>query len=238
MRSFRRKAKLASQGHAVRACIFALVLIGCVATTIRLWGQSPVPSSAATSAAHPANQPGTDPKAFIDTYCITCHNQKLHTAGLALDTLDVSHPGANPDVWERVVAKLRAGSMPPPKMPRADEATYRIIAGTLENELDKAWEAKPKPGRISAVHRLNRVEYNNAIRDMFALEFDVKPLLPGDETADGSFDNFADSLSIPPAHLERYLSVARQVTRLATGLPPAQPGVTNVEIPLHVLQDD
>jgi len=75
----------------------------------------------------------------------------------------------------------------------------------------------PDPGRISAVHRLNRAEYNNAIRDLFALDLDVKPLLPGDETADGSFDNFADVLSISTAHLERYMSVARQVTRLATG---------------------
>ena len=112
------------------------------------------------------------------------------------------------------------------------------IATSLENEIDKAWVARPNPGRVSAVHRLNRAEYNNAIRDLFALDLDVKPLLPGDETADGSFDNFADSLSISTAHLERYLSVARQVTRLATGLPPNAPGMERFEIPLHVLQDD
>ena len=132
-------------------------------------------------------------------------------------------PGANPEIWERVIAKLRAGSMPPPGMPRPDAAAYRAVASSLENEIDRAWEASPNPGRISAVHRLNRAEYNNAIRDLFALDLDVKPLLPGDETADGSFDNFADSLSISTAHLERYLSVARQVTRLATGLPPTSP---------------
>ena len=85
---------------------------------------------------------------------------------------------------------------------------------------------------------LNRTEYNNAIHDLFAMDLDVKPLLPGDETADGSFDNFADSLSISTAHLERYLSVARQVTRLATGLPPANPDLDRFEIPLHVLQDE
>jgi mono/diheme cytochrome c family protein len=240
MQSFRQKAKVASRGQAamVRGLIFALLLTGCVITTIRLWAQAPAPASATTSASHSSTQPGADPKAFINTYCVTCHNQKLHTAGLVLDTFDVTHPGANPDVWERVVAKLRAGSMPPPKMPRADEATYRVIASTLENELDKAWEAKPNPGRISAVHRLNRVEYNNAIRDMFALDFDVKPLLPGDETADGSFDNFADVLSVSTTHLERYMSVARQVTRLAVGLPPASPGVDRYEIPLFIMQDD
>ncbi len=177
-------------------------------------------------------------RAFLDTYCITCHNQKLHTAGLALDSVDAAQPSAQAEVWERVIAKLRAGSMPPPGRPRADAATYRQIASSLENDIDKAWVERPNPGRVSAVHRLNRAEYNHAIRDLFALDLDVKPLLPGDETADGSFDNFADSLSISTAHLERYLSVARQVTRLATGLPPSAPGMDRFEIPLHVLQDD
>ena len=190
------------------------------------------PAPLATSAA---------PQAVLDQYCITCHNQRLRTAGLALDTLDVTQPGANADVWERVIAKLRAGSMPPPGRPRPDAATYRAVASSLETEIDRAWAANPNPGRINAVHRLNRTEYNNAIRDLFALDpskLDVKPLLPGDETADGSFDNFADVLTISTAHLERYLSVARQVTRLATGLPPASPAIETFEIPLHVVQDD
>jgi hypothetical protein len=179
-----------------------------------------------------------NPRAFLDTYCVTCHNQKLHTAGLALDTVDLTNPAANAEVLEKVIGKLRAGSMPPPKMPRADASTYRIIAAALENEIDQATLSHPNPGRISAVHRLNRAEYNNAIRDLFALDLDVKPLLPGDDTADGSFDNFADVLSISTAHLERYMSVARQITRLATGLPPAQPALERFEIPLHVLQED
>jgi uncharacterized protein DUF1592/uncharacterized protein DUF1588/uncharacterized protein DUF1585/uncharacterized protein DUF1587/uncharacterized protein DUF1595 len=128
--------------------------------------------------------------------------------------------------------------MPPQGNPRPDPATYRAMANWLENEIDRVWTTKPNPGRIGAVHRLNRTEYNNAIRDLFALDINVKPLLPGDETADGSFDNFADSLSISTAHLERYLSVARQVTRLAVGLPPSNPKVDRFEIPLHVLQED
>jgi mono/diheme cytochrome c family protein len=180
----------------------------------------------------------TDPRAFFNTYCITCHNQKLRTAGLALDNLDAAKPSANAEIWERVIAKLQAGSMPPPGLPRPDAAVYHAVASVLENEIDKAWAANPNPGRINAVHRLNRAEYNNAIRDLFALDLDVKPLLPGDETADGSFDNFADVLSISTAHLERYMSVARQVTRLATGLPPSSPGLERFEIPLHVLQND
>src|ERR1700694_87252 len=166
---------------------------------------------------------GPDPRTILNTYCIPCHNQKLRTAGLALDNLDAAKPSANAEVWERVIAKLQAGSMPPPGLPRPDAATYRSVATSLENEIDKAWAANPNPGRINAVHRLNRAEYNNAIRDLFELGLDVKPLLPGDETADGSFDNFADVLSISTAHLERYLSVARQVTPLATGLPPPNP---------------
>ena len=177
-------------------------------------------------------------EAVLDKYCITCHNQKLRTAGLALDSLDVTNPSANAELWEKVIAKLRAGSMPPPGRPRPDAATYHAVASSLETEIDRAWAASPNPGRISAVHRLNRAEYNNAIRDLFALDLDVKPLLPGDETADGSFDNFADVLSISTAHLERYLSVARQVTRLATGLPPTSPRLERFEIPLHVMQDD
>ena len=192
-----------------------------------------------TLSAAPASDPlAPAPRAFLDKYCITCHNQKLKTAGLALDTADAAKPAANPELWERVIAKLRAGSMPPPGMPRADAATYRSVAGWLENEIDRAWATNPNPGRVSAVHRLNRAEYNNAIRDLLAVDMDVKPLLPGDETADGSFDNFADVLSISTAHLERYMSVARQVTRLATGLPPSKPGFDKFEIPLHVLQED
>src|SRR5579862_8127871 len=190
----------------------------------------------ATSHAQPLKSP--DPRAFLNTYCVTCHNQKLHTAGLSLDTLDASHASANAEVWERVIAKLQSGSMPPPGLPRPEAAVYHTVASALENEIDQAWAANPNAGRISAVHRLNRAEYNNAIRDLFALDLDVKPLLPGDDTADGSFDNFADVLSISTAHLERYMSVARQVTRLATGLPPTQPSIQTFEIPLHVLQND
>lgn len=178
------------------------------------------------------------PREFFDTYCIDCHDHTVKTAGVALDTLDLTKPGENAEILEKVIAKLRAGSMPPPGSDRPDQATYRAVASALETAVDQAWNLHPNPGRIGAVQRLNRTEYNNAIRDLFALDLDVKPLLPGDDTADGSFDDFADSLSISTAHLERYMSVARQVTRLATGLPPAKPALETFEIPLHVLQED
>jgi Protein of unknown function (DUF1592)/Protein of unknown function (DUF1588)/Protein of unknown function (DUF1585)/Protein of unknown function (DUF1587)/Protein of unknown function (DUF1595)/Planctomycete cytochrome C len=204
--------------------IFRLLIVGCAAAALlRLQG---------------APQESMSPRAVFDKYCITCHSEKTHTAGVNLESLDVTRLSANPELVERVIAKLRAGSMPPPGAPRPDAETYRSMATLLEREMDRAWVANPNPGRIGAVHRLNRAEYNNAIRDLLALDIDVKPLLPGDDTADGSFDNFADSLSISTAHLERYMSVARQVTRLATGLPPINPTIDTYEIPLHVLQEE
>jgi mono/diheme cytochrome c family protein len=198
--------------------------------------------AAAPIAAYLQSQPATpdpaSPRALVDKYCLSCHSSRVKTAGLDLEALNLDTPGVNAETWEKVIARLRAGSMPPPGRPRPDKATYHAVASRLEETVDRAWEAKPDPGRIAAVHRLNREEYNNVIRDLLDIDVDVRPLLPGDETADGSFDNFADSLSISTAHLERYLSVARQVTRTAVGLPPASPGLERFEIPLHVIQDD
>jgi mono/diheme cytochrome c family protein len=238
MQVFGRQARLifTRRPRMGRASIFALSVGGWLAVALsgmQTSAQQVQPAQAAVPSTTPAAS-----QVVLDKYCITCHNQRRRTAGLALDTLDVTHPGANAEVWENVIAKLRAGSMPPPGMPRPDAATYRAVASSLEHDIDLAWAATPNPGRINAVHRLNRTEYNNAIRDLLAIDLDVRPLLPGDETADGSFDNFADALSIATAHLERYMSIARQVTRLATGLPPARPTLETFEIPLHVIQDD
>ena len=213
-----------------RASIYILFLTLCLISTRSSVETAPPQDRATASAA-------TTPRAVLDQYCVTCHNERLRTAGLTLDTVDAASPGADPDTWERVIAKLRAGSMPPPGRPRPDPTIYHAVATHLEAELDRAWAANPNPGRAGAVHRLNRTEYQNAIRDLLAIDVDVAALLPGDETADGSFDNFADVLTISTAHLERYLSVARQVTRLATGIPPSQPTVDTFEVPLHVVQD-
>lgn len=197
---------------------------------------APAPATTQAASAPPASAPH---QGLVRRYCVTCHNQRLKTAGLVLDTIDAEHPATSPAEWEKVIIKLRAGSMPPSGSPRPDAAGYAEMIGWLEGELDKAWFAAPNPGRIGAIHRLNRTQYNNAVRDLFALkDLDVRAQLPGDDTADGSFDNFADALSISTAHLERYLSVARQVTRLATGLPPTAPALNIYEIPLHVVQDD
>jgi hypothetical protein len=185
-----------------------------------------------------AAAPAADVQTFLNQYCVACHNQTLSTAGLSFASLDATKPTTHADKWERVIGRLRSGTMPPRGLPRPDEATYNAVASWLETEIDRAAAAKPNPGRSNTVHRLNRTEYNNAIHDLFALDVDVTPLLPGDETADGSFDNNADVLTITTSHLERFMSVARQLTRLATGLPPTSPVVETFEVPLHVVQDD
>jgi len=203
------------------------------------WIVAALSAAQTPSQAQPASTAATSPiKPIVDTYCITCHNQKSRTAGLSLENVDAVHPAANAELWERVIAKLRAGAMPPPGMPRPDAKAYSSAASWLEGEIDRAWVARPNPGRSSAVQRLNRTEYNNAIRDLLTVDVDVRSLLPGDDTADGSFDNVADVLNISTAHLERYLSVARHVTRLAVGLPPATPPVESFDIPIHIVQDD
>ena len=227
---------MAKASRLLRVALFTLATGGLVGAHFAASGHRAMAEARATRIAPPH-----DVRAMLDAYCVTCHNQRTKTAGLTLDTLDAAAPHANPEVWERVITRLRAGSMPPAGRPRPDAATYSAVAGWLEGEIDREWIAHPKPGRVNAVHRLNRTQYSNAVRDLFALDpaaLDVKSLLPGDETADGSFDNFADVLTISTAHLERYLSAARQVTRLATGLPPANPARETFEIPLHVVQDD
>jgi uncharacterized protein DUF1592/uncharacterized protein DUF1588/uncharacterized protein DUF1585/uncharacterized protein DUF1587/uncharacterized protein DUF1595 len=219
-----------------RPAVFALVIGGWVAAALSTVQTSAPQGVGADPKVGPYDAPGI--KAVLDKYCVTCHSERLHTAGLVLEGIDVANPAAHAEVWERVITKLHARSMPPAGLPRPDPGVYDAMAVSLEAAIDRAWAANPNPGRIAAVHRLNRVEYNNAIRDLFALDIDVTSKLPGDETADGSFDNFADVLSISTAHLERYLSVGRQVTRLAVGLPPAVPMVERFEIPLHVIQED
>ena len=185
-----------------------------------------------------AQTPPAAPRAVLDKYCVTCHNEKLKTAGLALDALDVTQPTAHAELWERVIRRLRTSTMPPRGLPRPDQATYDSVAGWLEGEIDHAAAAHPNPGRSNSVHRLNRTEYHNAVRDLFGLDMDVASLLPGDNTADGGFDNNGDVLSISTSHLERFMSVSRQITRLATGLPPTSPVVETFKVPLHVVQED
>jgi len=169
--------------------------------------------------------------AVFTKYCVTCHNPRLKTGGFVLDPTAAGHPDANPEVWEKVIRKLRSYAMPPAGAPRPEEATYQAVASYLETEIDRAATAKPNPGKLPSVHRLTRTEYENAVRDLLAIdalpkELDYSVLLPPDNTSSG-FDNIADLLFVSPAVMERYLDAATKISRLAVG-DPKQPLMVNI----------
>ncbi len=173
--------------------------------------------------------------AVIGKYCATCHNPKLQTAGLVLDPATLTNVPAGAERWEKVIRKLRANTMPPPGLPRPDPATYNALAGFLETELDRAAAAKPNPGKLPLLHRLSRTEYQNAVRDLLAVEalpkeMDYSLLLPPDNSNSG-FDNIADLLFVSPTAMESYLSAAEKISRLAVGDPAAPPMVNIYRVP-------
>ena len=171
----------------------------------------------------------TQAGAVIGKYCTTCHNAKLQTAGLILEPAAVSNVPAVAERWEKVIRKLRANTMPPPGLPRPDAATYDALAGYLESQLDNAAAAKPNPGKLPLLHRLSRTEYQNAVRDLLAVEalpkeMEYSLLLPPDNSNSG-FDNIADLLFVSPTAMESYLGAAEKISRLAVGDPAAPPMV-------------
>ncbi|PYR34221.1 MAG: hypothetical protein DMF90_17935 [Acidobacteria bacterium] len=184
----------------------------------------------------PPLQAAQGPQAVLQRYCVTCHNQRLKTAGLLIDALDITNVHANTDRWEQIVRKLRAETMPPPGSPRPDEAAYRSLAESLEQALDRAAADHPNPGRLT-IHRLNRTEYVNAVRDLLALDINGRSFFPADDTGYG-FDNIADVLSISPLLLERYLSAASKVSRLAVGDPTLAPSSEEYTVGKYFRQDD
>ena len=155
----------------------------------------------------------SSPKALLDRYCATCHNQKLKTAGLMLDQMDLARVPENAKVRENVIRKLRAGMMPPLGMPRPEPTALDEAAGYLETQIDRA--ARPHLA-APAVHRVNRTEYANAIRDLLALDIDPAAFLPADDSSYG-FDNVASGLGVSPALVEGYVSAAAKIARLALG---------------------
>ncbi len=157
----------------------------------------------------------SDPRALLDEYCVTCHNQQSKTAGLMLDKVDAANTPASPEIWEKVIRKLRAGDMPPLGNPRPDKAESASLIAALATPLDRAAAAKPNPGRF-LLHRLNRTEYTNAIRDLLSLSVDGSSLLPPDDESYG-FDNIADVLGVSPGLLEQYVNASEKIARLAVG---------------------
>lgn len=205
-------------------------------------GASQSSSPVALVASHSPDSSPSSPVApyreLLDRYCVTCHNEKLRTAALVLSKMDVEKVADGAAVWEKVVGKLRSGAMPPAGAPRPDKAAYDAFATYLEGALDRAAAATPNPGR-SAVHRLNRTEYANAVRDLLALDIDAESLLPADDSSNG-FDNNGDVLSVSPVLMERYMSAARRISRLAIGDPTVKVTFETYRIPkvADLKQDD
>ncbi len=189
--------------------------------------------SAAQAPEGVAASAAADHAAVLQRYCVTCHNERLRTAGLALDQLDLADTAANADVWEKVVHKLRSRTMPPARRPRPDDATYDAVATWLETSLDRSAATRPNPGR-PLLHRMNRTEYRNAVRDLLALDIDVSAL-PADDSTYG-FDNIADALGMSPVLLESYVTTARKIARLAVGSPAILPATTTYSTPLDLTQ--
>jgi len=187
------------------------------------------------SAQQPAPQSASSHRQTLDRYCVTCHNQRLVTAGLKLDDADVANPGTGAEIWEKVVRKLRTGMMPPPNMPQPSMDDRVALLSWLETSLDKAAAAKPNPGRTETLRRLNRTEYQNAIRDLLAVDIDAASLLPADESGHG-FDNVTVG-DLPPALLDRYISAAQKISALAIGSTQTSLQSDIIRVPPDVTQE-
>ena len=212
-------------------CRSVLVWIGtfvvCVGCVLPAGGQeTSIPIAAAA----------TQHRGLLNRYCVTCHNERLKTADLLLDKVDVENVPQMADVWEKIIRKLRTQMMPPAGMPRPVDSDYDSLATYLETEIDRAASANPNPGRPT-IRRLNRTEYTNAIRDLLGIEVDGNSLLPTDESSHG-FDNIASTLSVSPMLMERYVSAAGKVSRLAVGSSASGPVDVEYKLPKRLMQED
>ena len=178
--------------------------------------------SACIEAAPPPQQPAspatvTAERALLDKYCVVCHSDKLKTGGISLQSADLTNIPAGAETWEKVIHKLSLGAMPPQGMPRPDQSSVNALVSWLTTSIDRAAATNPNPGRAT-LHRLNRTEYANSVRDLLGLEIDPAPLLPADDESYG-FDDIADVLRTSPSLLERYMSASWNLSRLAVGDP-------------------
>jgi hypothetical protein len=207
-----------------------------VLTALVLLAASPVHAAPPQVAGDKSTAPVNYRSEVVDKYCVTCHNARLKTGGLVLENVDVTRPNANADIWEKVVRKVRSGAMPPLNARRPDKAILSGFVSYLTSSLDAAAVADPNPGR-PIVHRLNRAEYTNAVRDLLGVEIDGRAQLPADDASYG-FDNVADVLSVSPALLDRYLLVARKISSAAVGDPRARPMTSALKLSEALLQAD
>ena len=199
-------------------------------------GQQPIGAALHTSSAQQSAQQSV----LLDEYCVTCHNEDRLEAGrvpVAFESLDMANPGADAELWENVVRKMRAGVMPPAGRPRPEVAASEGFVSRVETGLDAVAAARPNPGRVEAFHRLNRAEYRNAVRDLLHLDIDVGELLPADDASYG-FDNIAGVLRFSPTLMERYLVAAKKVSRLAVGTRPPFPNLDVFRLADDLPQND
>jgi hypothetical protein len=189
-------------------------------------------------AAHPSPAPAPVAAhvALVDEYCLSCHDADDKKGDLDLDAIASADVARHPDVWEKVVRKLRARQMPPVGRKRPDAVTYDAVIGSLETTLDRAAQARPNPGRTGTIRRLTRTEYRNAIRDLLALDVDAAALLPPDESSYG-FDNVTVG-DLSPTLLDRYLSAAEKISRIAVGRASRSPGGETFRLPPDLTQED
>ena len=173
---------------------------------------------------------------LVNRYCIGCHSDRAKTGGLTLEKLDVDHPAANADVWEKVIRKLRAGLMPPSGANRPERSALDGLRRSLETSIDRATLEKPNPG-VTSLHRLNRTEYANAIQDLISVDVDSATILPPDDSLEG-FDNIADVLGTSPALIERYIGAAAKISRLAVGDTDIGPLSTTYKVRGDLTQDN
>ncbi len=235
-------AFVVSRFRGYRACVptfaavwlAAILIAGIQMKSVRMQAAAPAQQPAAA----PANPP--TPQATLQRYCLTCHNQNLKERGtvpIAFDKLNLSNVGADAEVWEKIVRKVRTGLMPPAGRPRPDKAAHDAFVSWMESSLDGAAAAHPNPGRTEPFHRLNRAEYKNVIRDLLDLDVNVDSLLPADDASYG-FDNIAGVLKMSPTLMERYLAAAQKISRLAVGTPPPAPNVDFVRLGDDLQQDE
>src|SRR5687767_11328603 len=197
----------ARRGYVYLGTVLGMLVVASIAT---LGGQAPAPPRSASP-----QLSSEQARALLDRYCVSCHNDRLKTQNLSLEGLDLAKVADHAEVWEKVIRKMRAGVMPPPDMPRPPLAEYDALRDWLEAAVDGATKGRTPPGSV-VLHRLNRTEYANAIRDLLDLRVDVSALLPPDDSAHG-FDNIAGSLTISPTLLESYATAAARVSRMAVG---------------------
>ncbi|MEO2198530.1 MAG: DUF1587 domain-containing protein, partial [bacterium] len=189
--------------------------------------------SAQTASAQPSS---SSARQLLDRYCVTCHSERLETAGLSLEQIDVANAHEGAEIWEQVIRKLRTGTMPPSTRPQPSAADRGALVSWLETSLDQAAADSPNPGRTETLRRLNRTEYQNAIRDLLALDIDSRALLPPDESGYG-FDN-VNVGDLSPVLLDRYISAAQKVSRLAIGSTQSSLQSDVIRVPADTTQED